>query len=365
MNAVASRRARSRSAHLVAIGLFVDLALASHPAAAGSPDRTSAATDPGRTPLAEVAGETIYVDEVEGALALRIYQRQLDIYSLLRAEAERRIEARLLAGAAAERGLTVEALLTEVEAGGPAIDEAAVDAYLAEHPSTPRLAPDRARERVRNYLTEREKLARRIAYLEALREAAGVRILLEQPTRPRTHFDTAELPARGPADAPVTIVHFASLGSRNAARSAAKLERLAEAFPGKIRRVHVHLLNDRDEAGLYAARIATQLVADANAASQPASSPSFWRFHDALFAREGKLDVDAIEAVAREIGLAGTEIEEATRSSDTLGRVKREIDRAGRAGIPREPSLFVNGLFVSGLVPYEEMRELVAGELGE
>ncbi|MBK7948252.1 MAG: thioredoxin domain-containing protein [Deltaproteobacteria bacterium] len=316
-----------------------------------------------RTPLATVNGRTLYVDEVEGALAFRIFQHELDIYSLLAAEAERRIEAEVLADAARARGLSVEALLAELEGGArgdasavSGASPAEIDRYLAEHPPAPGADPAAVRERVAQYLTERARLDRRIAGLAALREAAGARVLLAAPVAPRTDFEIGASPTRGPASAPVSIVHFASLGSRAGARSAENLMRLVAERPGEIRWTHVHLLAERDEAGLYAARLAV--------AAHEAGR--FWPFHDAVVAaRLGpaeSFDAKRLDAIAAQAGLPARAIREAGTEGGRLAAVKADIDRANAAGIPREPGLFVNGLFVSGLLPYEELRELVRRE---
>ena len=319
--------------------------------------RAQPAEDAARIPLATVHGRTIYVDEVEGELAFRIFQHELDIYSLLAAEAERRIEAEVLAEAARRRGVSIEALLAELE-GGPrgAVSAAEIDRYLAEHPPAPGADPAAVRERVAQYLTERSRLERRIAGLAALREAARARVLLAAPEPPRTQFAIGDSPTRGPAEAKVAIVHFASLGSRAGARSAANLSRLVAERPDEIRWTHVHLLGERDEAGLHAARLA---VAAAEAGR-------FWPFHDAVITARldpaEKLDAKRLDAIAAEIGLSPAAIRGAAADGARLAAVKADIDRANAAGIPREPGLFVNGLFVSGLLPYEELRALVQRE---
>lgn len=313
-----------------------------------------------RVPLATVNGRTIYVDEVEGALAFRIFQHELDIYSLLASEAERRIEAEVVADAALARGLSAEALLVELEGGArraaTAVPAAEIDRYLAEHPAAPGADPAAVRERVAQYLGERSRLERRIAGLAALREAAGARMLLAAPVAPRTRFEIGTSPTRGPASAKVAIVHFASLGSRAGARSAENLSRLVAEHPGEIRWTHVHLLGDRDEPGLHAARLAV--------AAQAAGR--FWPFHDAVVTArldpEEKLDADRLDAIAGKIGLSPRAIRDAAQDGAKLAEVKADIERANAAGIPREPGLFVNGLFVSGLLPYEELREIVRRE---
>ncbi|MFK7896269.1 MAG: DsbA family protein [Myxococcota bacterium] len=306
-----------------------------------------------RVPLAEMDGEPIYVDEVEGALAFRIYQLEVDKYALLKSEAERRIEARLLSEAAKKRGLSVETLLAEIEGGKAAVSAADIDAYLADHPARAEADPAKVKERVRNYLSERGRHERRVTYLEGLRKAAGARVLLQPPERPRTEFDLEDAPSRGPEDAAVQIIHFASFGSRNSARSAAKIARLAEAFPGKIRHSHINLLADRDEAGLYAARVGF--------AARDAGQ--FWAVHDAFFEAEGRLRPKQIKAIAEKAGLGSGVAAKAAASAERLGQAKAEIARAVAAGVPREPGLFINGLFISGLLPFEDIQALVEEEL--
>lgn len=308
-----------------------------------------------RTPLAEVDGEILYVEDVEGALALRIHQLRVDIYSLLESEAQRWMDAKLLADAARERGLTVAELEAQLAAPAPEIDEAEVDRYLAEHPPADQGDAERVRERVRLYLAETGRLQSRIDFMASLREAAGARVLLPMPESPRTEIDVAGAPSRGPADAPVVIVHYASFGSRASARSDEKLRRLEQAFPGQIRRVHRNFLNDRDELGLMAARIGFAA----------AEIDRFWPFHDALFDaldRDGFLSPERVREIARASGIPIDRIEAAERDTGRIAQVREDIQAGSSSGIPREPSLFINGLFASGLSPYETLREIVEDE---
>lgn len=325
------------------------------PTAAITADDAIVETPDSRTPLAKVDGETLYVEDVEGALALRIHQLRVDIYSLLESEARRWMDAKLLADAARERGSTVAELEAELAAGAPEITEAEIDRYLAEHPPAGQGDPDRVRERVRLYLAETSRLQSRIDFMESLREAAGARVLLPMPEAPRTEVEVAGAPSRGPADAPVVIVHYASFGSRASARSDEKLRRLEQAFPGQIRRVHRNFLNDRDELGLLAARIGFAA----------AEIDRFWPFHDALFDaldRDGSLSPERVRELARASGIPSDRVEAAERDTARIAQVREDIEAGSSSGIPREPSLFINGLFASGLSPYETLREIVENE---
>jgi hypothetical protein len=266
-----------------------------------------------RTPVASVEGRVWYADEVGGAVAFRVYQHEVDIHSLVRGETEDRVDAFLLEREAERRGTSVEAMLADVESGAEAVSDDDVDAYLAEQPAERSGASaSEMSARVRHYLEETRRLERRIAFLEGLRDAAGYRFLLPAPSPPRTEVDVAGAPVRGPRDARVEIVHFASFSSRNSARSAAKIERITEAFPGQVRWIHRNLFRERDERGLRAARL-----------GHAASSERFWQLHDAWFARRGKLALEEIDAIAHSNGVSTGRIASAATDDALLRKVKR------------------------------------------
>jgi protein-disulfide isomerase len=152
----------------------------------------------------------------------------------------------------------------------------------------------------------------------------------------------------------VTLVHFATFSSPLSARSAGYLERLVQEFPGRLRWVHRHYLNDHDETGLLAAEVA---VAAAEAGR-------FWDFHDRLFALEGRLTAADVERVAAAVGRDAAARRAAAVEPRYLDAVKRDLDAGNRAAVKREPVIFVNGLYFSGTFPYERVRALVEKELG-
>lgn len=334
--------------------LAAALVLGTHAAAqTRSPGSAAEGKAAGRTPIAVLGDRVLTRDEVEGAVAFRIYQLEVDIHSLLEAETERRVDEILLAREAERRGTTPEALVAQVESGAAVASDAEVDAYLAEHPADAAARVGEVRARVRHYLSETRRIQRRLDLVAELRRAAGYRFLLEPPTPPRTDVDLTGAPARGPADAPVTIVHFAAFGSEASARSAEAISRLAAEFPGRVRQVHRNLLREGDERGLLAARLGLRAQ----------DRGLFWQLHDRWFARAGRLSEAEVVALAREVGLGDADLEAARTAPDLLRRVKHDFDAAGAAGVPREPTLFVNGRYLSGLRPYEELRAVVAEEV--
>ena len=334
-----TRYPKTRRAELVVLALCACLAAAS-PAGAGdlAPDQ----------PIAKIGDEVITLDVIQPDIAFQVYRQQLDIYLLIESAMKDLVERRLLEREATRRGISTEELLQVVQGAAKPATEADVDAYLA---STPQAAKEpNARERIAYYLTERARIQARLDFVAALRKSAGVEMLLEPPVQPRARVVLDGIPARGPADATVNVVHFASLTSVRSARSQRQLERLEAAFPGRIRHFYRSLPADGDEIGLLAA----QLAAGAAAAGK------FWEVHDRVLALEGVVKPADLDRIAAEVGVAPV------RPGDLahLDAVKRDLAEARRIGVESEPVVFVNGRYFSPTFPYEQLLAIVEEELG-
>src|SRR6185369_881102 len=255
----------------------------------------------------------------------------------------------LLAAEAERRGVSLEELnrllVEEAEPASPAD----IDAYLAKNPAA--AGDANARERAAYYLTEQRRIQTRLDFVNALREHAHFKMLLKPPEQPRVAVSTAGAPARGPDDAPVVVVHFASFTSEPSAAAAEQIKRLERELPGRIRSVHRSLPREKDEVGLAAA----QLAAEAQ------EKGKFWEVHDRLFELRGNVKVVDLERVASELGIPPV------HPGDTcyLESIKRDADEAHRIGVKEEPVMFEKWRYFSAKFPYAELRALVTSELAE
>ena len=334
--------------------LLVLLAVLALQACGGQPEQERSAPSwgalSGPTPIARLDGEAILLDDVGPELGLQVYQHQLDTYALLKRETERLVGERLLAREAERQKLGVDALIQrELDASGGTPSDAEVNRYLEEHPDAARW-PE-ARARVALYLAETRRLERRAALVARLRNNAKFEFLVEPPVEPRVRLDLTDVPIRGPENARVTLVHFASFASPLSAHSAAQLARLATEFPDRLRFAHRTFLSEPDEMALAAAELAV--------AAQQAGK--FWDAHDRLFAEEGELTSAILDDIASDL-----EIERKAVGTDgaTRERLRRDEDAGTRAGVKQEPAVFANGRYLSGSLPYEELRRAVVEELG-
>jgi protein-disulfide isomerase len=322
-----------------------------------SPTAAPLVENPAHVPrlVARLGDREITLDDVAPDVAFQIYQRQVDVYSLLESQAREIADRVALERAARDAGLSTDDFLRrEVDEKTEPVTDADVDAWLAEHPRDA-AAGDAARPRVRFYLEERQRIERRLALLDRLRADAGYEIVLPKPVEPRVRVDTTGAPARGAADAPVTIVHFASFASPLSARSAAALRALDAEYPDRLRFVHRNYLDTADETGVLAAELAIAVARE-----QP---DRFWELHDRLFAADGRLSEASIAAIAAEFGIAGDRLQQIRDDPKLLAALRDEIAVGRRAGVPREPAAFVNGRYASGTFAPERLQAIVREEV--
>jgi protein-disulfide isomerase len=140
-------------------------------------------------------------------------------------------------------------------------------------------------------------------------------------------------PAKGPADAPVTIVEWADFECPSCGGMAKVLRTLEERFPGKVRLVYKHFPISYHPFADSAAR--------ASFAAQ--AQGKFWQLHPILFERQKQLEDTALERYATEVGL---DLERFRRDMASVAAKERvEVDkRQGTSlGIHATPTLFING----------------------
>jgi protein-disulfide isomerase len=139
-------------------------------------------------------------------------------------------------------------------------------------------------------------------------------------------------PARGPADALVTIVEFSDFQCRFCRMAKDTLAELERLYPGQLRVVYRHSLLDPDDGTL-----------PAEAAAAAAAQGRFWAFHDRLFAAEGPIDRAEVERAARDVGLDLARFRRDLDDARYRSAVRGDDRRASDLGVSATPAFFVNG----------------------
>ncbi len=204
--------------------------------------------------------------------------------------------------------------------------------------------------RIEGSLEELTKLAARTAAAPAA--AAAPRRRGPDPNKVyKLSVDGA--PARGPAEALVTIVEFSDFQCPFCSRVGPTLAALREQYPSDVRIVYKHLPLSFHRNALPAAK--------ASVAAQ--RQGKFWEMHDLLFASQKQLDEATFKAHAEALGLDLARFEADLNSPEVAALVAKDQAEARALGVSGTPGFFVNGRFLSGAKPVSSFQKLIDEEL--
>jgi len=314
----------------------------------------AAHTAPASEPVAEVNGETITAAEIEQALGAQVRRLEQQIYEMKRQRLEAVIGERLLATEAARQGLAVQALLdAEVTAKAEPVTDEEVERFYQANKAQLKGDEVEARERIRAYFRSQKLVARRQAYMRALRSQATVVVRLQEPSAFRAEVGVEGAPFRGPAAAPVTIVTFSDFHCAFCKRVVPTLTRILSRYGEKVKLVY----RDFPIDGLH-----PQARNAAEAARCAHDQGKFWEYHDALFANAPKAGPE-LRTYAQQVGLDLPSFERCLASGTHAATVQKSVDEAIRLGVTGTPAFFVNGELLSGAQPLEELTRVIEREL--
>lgn len=146
-------------------------------------------------------------------------------------------------------------------------------------------------------------------------------------------IDLQGSPARGPDDAPVTIVVFADFQCPACAAVVEPLHQVFETYTPNVRLVF------KD----YPIKYHQQAEGAAWAGVAAHKQGKFWALHDLMFANSEKLQPHDIEKYARSLNLDMAKFIKDRDSAETKATVLANYQQGSRLGIKGTPALFING----------------------
>ena len=175
------------------------------------------------------------------------------------------------------------------------------------------------------------------------------------PTPTRLDVSVDDDPAKGPEDAPVTIIEFSDYECPFCKRWRMQVyDPLFEAFGDKIRFVY------RD---FPIEQIHPQAIPAAVAANCAGEQGKYWEFHDKLFLGGRPLGDETYRAYAEELGLDLEAFEACRASEEQRQEVLKDLEDGLRLGVRGTPTFFINGIPVVGAQPFEVFRQIIQQEL--
>jgi len=160
-------------------------------------------------------------------------------------------------------------------------------------------------------------------------------------------------PAKGPKNAPVTIVAFSDFQCPFCSRVVPTLHDLEKQYEGKIKLV----FKNQPLPFHNNARPAASAALAAN------EQGKFWEMHDKLFANQQALDRPNLDRYAQEIGLDVGKFKAALDSNKFDANITADSNEGMRVGANGTPTFFINGRQVVGAQPIEAFKAIIDDEL--
>lgn len=171
----------------------------------------------------------------------------------------------------------------------------------------------------------------------------------------RYTVNTKDAPVRGDPGAKIAVVEFSDFQCPFCSRSVATLNQIAEAYGDRVRIVFKHL-----PLGMHPNAPAAHAAAEA-----AHRQGKFWPMHDKIFANQKEMSAEKYREYAREIGLDLKRFDRDAADAAVKQRIDADAAEAARLGVNGTPAFFVNGRYLMGAVPFEEIKALLDEDLGK
>jgi predicted DsbA family dithiol-disulfide isomerase len=312
----------------------------------------SAPAEAGEEVLAIVGGEEVTLAEVEAANSAQFKALERQRRELIEQVLDGFISERLIEIEAEERGVSADELVAaEVDGKAPIPSDEQINAFYEERKDRINQPLEAVADQIKQYLRQQDLATARTSFLEGLRDKHETRILLEPI---RIEVAEAEAPSKGPEDAPVTIVEFSDFQCPYCSRVVPTLDKVAESFGDQVRIVFRQFpLNNIHPQAQKAAE--ASLCAD--------DQGRFWEMHDTMFQEQKALGLDQLKEKALRLELDMDRFNECLDSGRYADRVAADLQAGSEAGVQGTPAMFINGRFLNGAQPYEQIAQIIKDEL--
>src|SRR6266478_6461454 len=279
-----------------------------------------------KEPLAVVAGQPIYDDDLLPFVQAQVFQLRVQEYEVKSKALENLVNQKLLEAEAKKKGIPTEKVLAqEVDAKVPEPTDAELQAL---------------------YIVQKEQLRKSFDELKA-----QLQQLLKKAKVEVTH-DPARL--RGNPKAAVVIVEFSDFQCPYCQAVAPTLKKLLAKYEGRVS------LSYRD---LPLRDIHPQAQSAAEASRCALEQGKFWEYHDLLFANPNKLNREGLAEQARSLKLDEKQFDSCLAGGKYKAQIEQDLQLGLRAGLTGTPGFFINGSMLSGNLPQDAFEKTIEAEL--
>ena len=230
---------------------------------------------------------------------------------------------------------------------------------VEEHPEIVFNAIEKNPEKFFNAFQKARQVMESQAQAEELKgEVERAKKDMENPKdKPDMSSDRA---AKGPADAPITIVAYSDFQCPYCVRGHQTIEKVFEAFPGKIRYIHKHLPLPMHPLAPPAAKRYEAIAMQ--------SSELAVKYHDEVFANLDALNAGGekfLDEAAAKIGADVKKMKADMNGAVVKKRLAADEAEARKYGFQGTPGYYMEGAKISGAYPFEFFKGLIEHKLAK
>ena len=303
-----------------------------------------------------IEGEPVTVNELDAFLQQRFLEDLLrqpedEIFEARERGIRELVQQRVVDREARARNLTADELFEQITTSAQKPTEEEIASWYQENQSRLQGATlEQVAPQIGQFLLEQRRREAWRTFIEPRLDALSYEMVLAPP---RKDLEATRL-VRGPVDAPVTLMAFSDYQCPFCIRSEPVLAEVLSRFPEKVRLVHRHFPLENIHPF---ARPASEAAMCAD------EQGKFWAYHDAIFARSGRLEDGTLGEIAEELGLDREAFDGCVEERRYAAFVEQDIRAGEAAGVTGTPAFFVNGIPLKGARDADELSRIVETEL--
>lgn len=285
--------------------------------------------------VATIAGQPITAAPLIERLKPIIYKLKSEAYEVTKQRLDRLLDDTLLLEEARRRQIGPEEIVrSEVSDKVRPPTEAEVAQFYNENKA--RISGDlnSVRPQIASYLQNESRQRYEKDLSERLRKGAKIQWLISEPPQPVQNISVDDDPARGEANAPVTIVEFTDFQCPACGAMHPVLDEVLKSYGNKVRFVVRDFPLNMHEW----ARKAAEAADAANAQGK------FFEYIAILFKNQKALDVPSLKKYATEVGLDRARFDAALDRGVYAAEVQKDVEDGEMYGVGSTPTIFINGV---------------------
>ncbi len=302
--------------------------------------------------VAELDGEKITEENLNEAVAGQLIQIQSQVYEIKKQGLDAIIDERLVTKEAKKRGITVEELfkVEVLEKVGTVSDEEAQSFFDQNKDKLGGRSFEELKQVIKNELQSRKAKLYRMNFLDRLKSASNVKILLAPP---KVEVGVDDDPSKGGKDAKVTVIEFTDYQCPFCGKVRPTVKQLVADYGDKVRYVLRDFPLEFHPSAKKAAE-AAQCAGDQN---------KYWEYSDVLWSNQKSLEVPDLKRYAGELKLDQKKFDACLDDGKYTAEVDKDMADGAKAGVNGTPTFFINGRVLSGALPLDQFKQIIDAEL--